>query len=113
MVDSRSSSVGTVFWILENKFDGLALELIYEDGKLIVASTRGDGKVGENVTNNVMMINNVPKTIKLKEKIIIRGETLITKKDFQILNKERDELEEIPFANPRNAVMQPLVDFVN
>ena len=90
-------------YTVENKFDGLALELIYENGKLVVASTRGDGKVGENVTNNVMMINNVPKKINLKEKIIIRGETLITKKDFQILNKEREELEEIPFANPRNA----------
>lgn len=99
----KELNTNNIKYTVENKFDGLALELIYENGKLIVASTRGDGKVGENVTNNVMMINNVPKTIKLKEKIIIRGETLITKKDFQILNKEREELEEIPFANPRNA----------
>lgn len=90
-------------YTVENKFDGLALELIYQNGKLIVASTRGDGQVGENVTNNVKVMNNVPKNIKEKNKLIIRGEALITKKDFEALNREREELEEIPFANPRNA----------
>lgn len=90
-------------YTVENKFDGLALELIYENGKLIVASTRGDGQVGENVTNNVKVMNNVPKNIKEKNKLIIRGEALITKKDFEALNREREELEEVPFANPRNA----------
>lgn len=90
-------------YTVENKFDGLALELIYQNGKLIVASTRGDGQVGENVTNNVKVMNNVPKNIKEKNKLIIRGEALITKKDFEALNREREELEEVPFANPRNA----------
>lgn len=90
-------------YTVENKFDGLALELIYENGNLLVASTRGDGQVGENVTTNVVMMNNVPKSISEKKKIIIRGEALITKKDFEILNKERAEMEEIPFANARNA----------
>ncbi len=90
-------------YTVENKFDGLALELIYENGKLIVASTRGDGQIGENVTNNVKVMNNVPKSIKEKNKLIVRGEALITKKDFEALNREREELEEIPFANPRNA----------
>ena len=90
-------------YTVENKFDGLALELIYQNGKLIVASTRGDGQVGENVTNNVKVMNNVPKNIKEKNKLIIRGEALITKKDFEALNREREELEELPFANPRNA----------
>lgn len=87
----------------ENKFDGLALELIYENGSLIVASTRGDGNIGENVTNNVLVINNIPKKIKENKRLIVRGEVLITKKDFNILNQERIENEEALFANPRNA----------
>lgn len=99
----REINSKNIKYTVENKFDGLALELIYENGKLIVASTRGDGQVGENVTNNVKVMNNVPKNIKEKNKLIVRGEALITKKDFEALNKEREELEEIPFANPRNA----------
>ena len=99
----KELNASSIKYTVENKFDGLALELIYEKGKLTVASTRGDGQVGENVTNNVKMINNVPKSIKETKKLIIRGEALITKKDFEVLNKEREELEEIPFANARNA----------
>lgn len=99
----KELNTSKIKYIVENKFDGLALELIYEKGKLTVASTRGDGQVGENVTNNVKMMNNVPKSIKETKKLIVRGEALITKKDFEILNKEREELEEIPFANARNA----------
>ena len=101
--DDSPTNQSKIKYTVENKFDGLALELIYEKGKLIVASTRGDGQVGENVTNNVKMMNNVPKSIKEKNRLIVRGEALITKKDFEALNKEREELEEIPFANARNA----------
>ncbi|OEJ13873.1 DNA ligase (NAD(+)) LigA [Brachyspira hampsonii] len=99
----KELNASKIKYTVENKFDGLALELIYEKGKLTVASTRGDGQVGENVTNNVKMMSNVPKSIKEKNKLIVRGEALITKKDFEALNKEREELEEIPFANARNA----------
>ena len=99
----KELNTSKIKYTVENKFDGLALELIYEKGKLTVASTRGDGQVGENVSNNVKMMNNVPKSIKETKKLIVRGEALITKKDFEILNKEREELEEIPFANARNA----------
>ena len=99
----KELNASNIKYTVENKFDGLALELIYEKGKLTVASTRGDGQVGENVTNNVKMIGNVPKSIKETKKLIVRGEALITKKDFEALNKEREELEEIPFANARNA----------
>lgn len=99
----KELNANNIKYTVENKFDGLALELIYEKGKLTVASTRGDGQVGENVSNNVKMMNNVPKSIKETKKLIVRGEALITKKDFEILNKEREELEEIPFANARNA----------
>ena len=99
----KELNANKIKYTVENKFDGLALELIYEKGKLTVASTRGNGQVGENVTNNVKMISNVPKSIKETKKLIVRGEALITKKDFEALNKEREELEEIPFANARNA----------
>ena len=99
----KELNIKDIKYTVENKFDGLALELIYEEGKLIIASTRGDGRIGENVTNNVKVMNNVPKNIKEKRKLIVRGEALITKKDFEILNRERENLEEIPFANARNA----------
>ena len=99
----KELNASSIKYTVENKFEVLALELIYEKGKLTVASTRGDGQVGENVTNNVKMINNVPKSIKETKRLIVRGEALITKKDFEVLNKEREELEEIPFANARNA----------
>lgn len=92
-----------ILYTIEHKFDGLALELIYENGALIVASTRGDGIVGENVTNNVLVMGQVPKKIKEKKKIIIRGEALINKKDFLLLNKEREENDEELFVNARNA----------
>lgn len=99
----KELNIKDIKYTVENKFDGLALELIYEEGKLIIASTRGDGRIGENVTNNVRVMNNVPKNIKEKRKLIVRGEALITKKDFEILNRERENLEELPFANARNA----------
>ena len=90
-------------YLVENKFDGLALELIYENGKLIMGSTRGDGSIGENITSNVVTISNIPKSIDYKDTIIIRGEVLITKKDFASINEERIKEEESPFVNPRNA----------
>lgn len=90
-------------YTVENKFDGLALEIIYENGKLKVASTRGDGTTGENVTSNILVMDSVPKNIEIKKTLIVRGEVLITKKDFNALNEERIREEEPPFANPRNA----------
>ncbi len=90
-------------YLVENKFDGLALELIYENGKLIMGSTRGDGVIGENITSNVVTISNIPKTIEYKDNIIIRGEVLMAKKEFAAINDERIANDEQPFANPRNA----------
>ncbi len=90
-------------YLIENKFDGLALELIYENGKLVMGSTRGDGTVGENITSNVVTISNIPKTIDYKHTLIIRGEVLIAKKEFELINYERKMNNEPPFANPRNA----------
>ena len=84
----------------EPKIDGLSVNLIYKNGKLVIAATRGDGQTGENITNNVITIKDIPKLLKTKSpptSIEIRGEIFITKEDFIKLNTENR------FANPRNA----------
>jgi DNA ligase (NAD+) len=91
-------------YFCEPKLDGLAIELIYEKGRLAYALTRGDGLVGEDVTHNVRTIKSVP--LKLQKEIPlfeVRGEILMFKKDFKRLNEEQVEEGEEPFANPRNA----------
>jgi DNA ligase (NAD+) len=86
----------------EPKFDGASLNLIYNEGKLVQAITRGNGKIGEDVTVNVKTIHSVPLKINYKEKIEIRGEIVIKLADFERINKQRlDEGEQL-FANPRN-----------
>lgn len=94
----RKNAVKSDFYI-EPKFDGASLNLIYKNGKLQTAITRGDGSVGENVTQNAKTIRSVPLEIPYKNLIEIRGEVVIAKDDFQKLNQNRAE----PFANPRNA----------
>jgi len=93
-------------YFCEPKFDGLAIELIYESGVLTAAITRGDGKVGEDVLSNVRTIRSVPLKLNTKNppKIFeVRGEIVILKKDFENLNKEQEENGLSAFANPRNA----------
>ncbi len=110
----------------EPKLDGLAIELIYRDGIFTIGSTRGDGIYGENVTENLKTIESVPLRLReveevaqdleregekeiadfikengLKE-VVVRGEAIITKKNFELVNKEQEKLGESPFANPRN-----------
>ena len=87
----------------EPKFDGASLNLVYEDGRLVRAITRGDGKIGEDVTQNVRTIHSVPLEIEYKELIEIRGEVVIRLKDFEKINKDRLRDGEQPFSNPRNA----------
>ncbi len=87
----------------EPKFDGASLNIIYEDGLLKQAISRGDGSVGEDVTENVKTIRSVPLEIEYKELIEIRGEVVIKKSDFEKINKERLKEGEALFANPRNA----------
>ena len=92
----------------ELKFDGLAVSLTYEYGLLVRAATRGDGSVGENVTQNVRTIPNVPLRLlgdpaSLPSKMEVRGEILMTRKDFAALNSRQRERGEKEFANPRNA----------
>jgi DNA ligase (NAD+) len=83
----------------ELKIDGLSISLIYENGKLLRAVTRGDGLIGEDVTENVKTIKTIPLTISNKDKLEIRGEIYMSKDTFNKLNEGRIE----PFANPRNA----------
>lgn len=93
-------------YVIEPKIDGLSISLIYEKSKLVRAVTRGDGKVGENVTQNVWNISTIPHFIdpKFNDKIVeVRGEVYMTKDDFMELNKKNLELGLKTFANPRNA----------
>lgn len=88
----------------ELKLDGLAISLTYRDGYLDTGATRGDGKIGEDVTLNVMEIDSIPRYIKGAPKFIeIRGEAIMPKSVFAELNKEREEHGHKPFANCRNA----------
>jgi len=96
-------NVGECTYFCEPKFDGASMNLLYEDGKLVRAITRGDGVVGEEVTDNVRTIRSVPLSIDYTEQIEIRGEVVIRKDDFEIINRERVDENEQPFANPRNA----------
>ncbi len=102
-LDRVEKNVGKCDYFCEPKFDGASMNLLYENGKLVRAITRGDGVVGEEVTDNVRTIRSVPLSIAYDKLIEIRGEVVIRKDDFEIINKERLENGEAPFANPRNA----------
>ncbi|KKT62386.1 MAG: ligase protein [Candidatus Giovannonibacteria bacterium GW2011_GWC2_44_9] len=86
----------------EPKFDGLALSIVYEDGVLKYAATRGDGEVGEDVTQNVRTIESVPLNIPQKGRVEARGEAIITKKNFEAINREQKKKGEKVYANSRN-----------
>ena len=93
----------SVEFCVEYKIDGLAMCLVYEDGLLKQAVTRGDGVVGEDVTNNVRTILSIPMSIPYKQRYDIRGEVYMPKTSFERVNRERRENNEEEFANPRNA----------
>ena len=96
-------------YVFEPKIDGLACSLIYENGRLVRAATRGDGEVGENVTANVRTIRAIPLTLNVKdgeevpELLDVRGEVYMPRHAFMKLNEQRSEAGENEFANPRNA----------
>jgi DNA ligase (NAD+) len=102
-----------VNYILEPKLDGLSLSLHYVDGKLVKAVTRGDGWIGEDVTQNALQISSIPKTIIDSRKLEVRGEVILSKKQFLMVNSKIISGEmvgkmgktgvEAQFANPRNA----------
>ncbi|WP_066164436.1 NAD-dependent DNA ligase LigA [Aliarcobacter cryaerophilus] len=100
----RASKVGdNLEFFCQPKFDGASLNLIYENGILKQAITRGDGEIGEDVTQNAMTIQSIPLEIDEKSLIEIRGEVVIKKSDFKDINIERLKNNESTFANPRNA----------
>ena len=90
-------------YILELKLDGLSISLIYENGVLVQAVTRGDGQVGEDVTENIMEIKTIPKKLKKNVSLEVRGEIILPISSFNRINQEREDDGEDVFANPRNA----------
>ena len=90
-------------YVVETKIDGLSAALEYKNGEFIRGATRGNGLVGEDVTNNMLTIKSVPKKLKEKIDINVRGEVFIGKEEFEKLNEERALNEEQLFANARNA----------
>ena len=90
-------------YVCELKIDGLAISIEYRQGKMVYAATRGDGEVGEDVTENIKTIKSIPLTIADQRTIEVRGEVLMTRAVFKQLNEERLRLGEPLLANPRNA----------
>lgn len=93
-------------FVAEPKYDGLSVELVYENGELSVASTRGDGQTGEDVTANIRTIREIPLRLigdSIPGRLVVRGEVFMDKNEFDELNDQREETGESPFANPRNA----------
>lgn len=90
-------------FVVETKIDGLSVSLEYKNGEFVRGATRGNGEVGEDVTENLKTIKNIPKKLKENINIIVRGEVFIGKKEFDEMNEEREILGETLFANARNA----------
>jgi DNA ligase (NAD+) len=90
-------------YVCELKIDGLAISIEYRQGKMVYAATRGDGEVGEDVTQNIKTIKSIPLTIPDERTIEVRGEVLMTRSVFNQLNQERQHAGEPLLANPRNA----------
>ena len=99
----EESFENSVQYVVEAKIDGLSVSLEYEKGIFVRGATRGDGLVGELITNNLKTIKSIPEKLNEEIDIIVRGEVFISKEDFEKLNEEREILEEPLFANARNA----------
>ena len=103
-VDKVKNEYGDkIQFIVETKIDGLSVSLEYVDGKFVRGSTRGDGFVGEDVTENLKCIKDIPLELKEKETIEVRGEVYLPRKEFENINKELEEKGKQLLANPRNA----------
>src|SRR5688572_516710 len=92
-----------VDYVAELKIDGLSIALIYKDGLLSKAVTRGDGRIGEVVTPGIRTIRSIPLRLQQPESVEVRGEVFMTLKAFRQINEEREQAGEAPFANPRNS----------
>ncbi len=102
--DKRVKASGNTEYVVEYKIDGLSVALEYIDGIFISGGTRGDGEIGENVTENLKTIHSIPLKIEnAPHRLVVRGEVYMTKKSFEKLNEDRAKKGEPLFANPRNA----------
>jgi DNA ligase (NAD+) len=105
-INDRINNTDTLTFSCEPKLDGLAVSILYENGELVRAATRGDGQVGENITANVRTIANIPLTLRgahWPARVEVRGEVFMPKEGFEALNNRQREKGEKVFANPRNA----------
>ncbi len=103
----RNSGEDSAHYILEPKFDGLSVEAVYEKGRFQWGATRGNGSIGEDISENIKTVNSLPLHLRDRENapefLAVRGEIFISKKNFQQLNERRIREGKTPFANPRNA----------
>jgi DNA ligase (NAD+) len=103
----RNAEGESFTYYVEPKFDGLSVEIVYDDGEFQYAATRGDGRVGEDISENVKTIPTIPMHLRddagVPDRVAVRGEIFMPKSGFQELNKRRIESGDDPFANPRNA----------
>src|SRR3989338_9232385 len=95
-------------YVVEPKIDGVAVELVYDQGRFVVGSTRGDGVNGEDITLNLKTIRSIPLTLRRDKRapptrLEVRGEVFLSRQAFQQMNQEREEEGQPAFANPRNA----------
>ncbi len=97
------SDKSTVRYCVEPKLDGASVEILYRGGRLVGGSTRGDGKMGEEIFDNLRTIRNLPLSIDYSGDLTLRGEVVIYRRDLNAINAQRAERGEAPFANPRNA----------
>lgn len=102
-VNRIQGSVKDAEFVVECKYDGLAMSLIYENGSFVRAVTRGDGLVGENVSANIKTIQSIPMHIPERRHVEVRGEVYMPKKSFEELNERQKKNNQALFANPRNA----------
>lgn len=100
---AKENEIKEIKYVVETKIDGLSTALEYKEGKFVRGSTRGNGLIGEDVTENLKTVKTIPMQIDDKIDITVRGEVFIAKKEFEQMNQEREENEEELFANARNA----------
>ena len=101
--EASDNNIKNVKYVVETKIDGLSAALEYKNGEFVRGATRGNGLVGEDVTENLKTIKTIPQKLKENIDITVRGEVFISKQDFEKMNQEREEKEEELFANARNA----------
>ena len=99
-------------YMAELKIDGLSISLTYVDGVLQVGATRGDGSIGENITENVKRISDIPLKLDQPLNITVRGECYLPRAEFERINIQRQENGEAEFANPRNAAAGTFVSWI-